>query len=228
MEEVLEMLQAKAKKLTGTDMEEADDEDLAVSQEHAGEDEEDTDDVSEEEDEEVGVDEGDTAEVDEEDDASENVEEDASENEAVPIGDRYQKGKLCKRDRKTSCYSPRGWIGKKSLKQCNDMCAKGDKGCKFFFWGNNHCSLCKKCGRTAFSKAYTIYKKFEIKFPVRDANCKERYSQKRLGQARGCKKRAKKVRAVAFSYSKKSKQCRTWKTCSATKKQRGWVLQKTR
>lgn len=167
------------------------------------------------------------AETDEEDDASENVEEDDSEDVSVPIGKRTAKGKLCKRDRKTSCYSPRGWLGKKTLQQCNDMCAKGEKGCKMFSFGNGQCSLCKRCGRTQYRSGYNIYNKFEIEFPVKNAICKERHSsQKRLRNARGCKNRAKKTRAVAFSY--KSKQCRTWKKCSATKKARGWVLQKTR
>jgi len=221
MEEGLEMLQAKAKKLTGTDTEEKEE---ASEDEEVGADEVDTADADEIIEKYDGV-----AEVDDVDDVSENVEEDASEDEAVPIGDRYQKGKVCKRGRGTSCYSPRSWLGKKSLQQCNDMCAKGDKGCKYFFWGNSHCSLCKSCGSTAYSRSYNIYKKFEIKFPVRDAHCKERVSsKKRLGAARGCSNRAKKTRAVAFSYSKRSKQCLTWKKCTATKKAKGWVLNKVR
>lgn len=167
------------------------------------------------------------AQIDEVEDATEDVQANASEYEAVPIGTKWQSGKICVRDRKTSCYSPRSWIGKKSKQFCNDECAKGTKGCKYFFWGNDHCSLCKKCGKTGMSDSYDIYKKYVIDFPVRDANCKERYSsQKRLKKPRGCKNRAKKLGAVAFSW--KSKQCRTWNKCSTTKKAKGWVLQKTR
>jgi hypothetical protein len=213
-DQALELLQIKSTK----DSEEHEDADEMIK-EYEGETETDEDEI-------IEADEG-AAETDEEDDASENVEEDDSEDVSVPIGKKTGKGKLCKRDRKTSCYSPRGWLGKKNLQQCNDMCAKGMKGCKMFFFGNGQCSLCKRCGKTGYRSGYNIYEKYEIEFPVKNAICKERHSsQKRLRNARGCKNRAKKTRAVAFSY--KSKQCRTWKKCSATKKARGWVLQKTR
>lgn len=232
-EQALELLQMRSTK--NAEVEEHEDVDEAIEEDEDTEDSEDEEtdeleDAEQTEDEEIEevVDKFDfAAQIDEVEDTTEDVQANASEYEAVPIGKRWKKGKICVRGRSTSCYSPRSWIGKKSLQQCNDECAKGTKGCVYFFWGNDHCSLCKKCGKTGFSSSYSIYKKYVIDFPVKNANCKERYSsQKRLKKPRGCKKRAKKLGAVAFSW--KSKQCRTWNKCTTTKKAKGWVLQKTR
>ena len=165
--------------------------------------------------------------VEEDGNASEDLEEDASEDAALPMGEEHKSGKYCKSGRGTSCYSPRGWLGKIDKQKCNDKCGKGEKGCKFFFYGDGgHCGLCKQCDRTAFADGYNIYKKYVINYPVQNAICKEAHSsQKRLGKAKGCKNRSKKLGAVAYSY--KNKQCRTWNKCSTTKKARGWTLKET-
>lgn len=176
----------------------------------------------------------------EEEDAAEESEDDAKDADELaekedpaenyPMGKQTTSGKYCKKVRRgTSCYSPRAWIKEnKTLEDCNNMCASRD-ACKFFFYGNGHCGLCKSCKHKGVRDGYNIYAKYSIDFPVKNANCKEGHSsQKRMRKERGCKIRGKNQGAVAFSYKKKSKQCRIWKKCSWTRKAKGWVLKKVR
>lgn len=196
-----------------------------VAQKHDAEDgsEDDAKDEEEDEDEEEAEDGANVT-----DDVSEE-EEEGEEAGGYPMGEKTETGKYCKRGKGTSCYSPRSWLrADLDLKKCNEKCAKGERGCKFFFFGySGHCSLCKKCDLQEYDDGYDIYAKYVIDYPVKNANCfPKKYSQKRLKKARGCANRAKKLGAVAFSY--KSKQCRTWKKCSYTTKATGWQLNKVR
>lgn len=214
--EGLEFLQIKGMKAETEDMEDMSSEEVAEEAKDVDEDEEEDADVDEDE------------EEDADDSASSSDAEEvvaADDLMALPMGKSYKKGYYCQR-----CYSPRGWLGKKTLQQCNDHCAKeSPKKCKYFSFGRGQCSICSGTCRTKMIKGYNSYYKYEIEFPVRDANCagnKRSFSEKGMGKARGCKKRAKKLGAVAFSYKKKK--CRTWKKCESTKKAKGWVLNKVR
>lgn len=201
--QALEMLQMKsqAKVAEGAkDVEEADAED------DASEDEEEEDESEEEGNETVAG------------DASEDEEEESSEDEELPIGDKKHSGKLCK-----SCYSTRNMDF--TLQKCSDKCSKDSK-CKFFSFGHDQCLLCKNCDSKKSDSSYNVYNKWVLKFPVKNGNCKERYSEKSKGKARGCKNDATKNGYSFFAF--KNKKCRRWKKCTNTKKVWGWQVNKVR
>lgn len=155
------------------------------------------------------------------DDTSLEDEEESSEDAQLPIGPKKKVGSTCK-----SCYSTRNFGT--TLQKCSDSCSK-DSRCKFFFFGNSHCGYCEKCNRQSTSSktsGYTIYEKWVLKFPVKNANCKEAYSEKSIRAARGCKKNSKKNGFSFFAF--KSKKCRRWKKCTNTKKANGWQVNKVR
>lgn len=172
-------------------------------------------------------------EGDVEDEAEEDVEDEAEEDEAevelddkeedvdeeqLPIGDKVKSYKTCK-----SCYSTRNFG--KTLQQCSDMCSKDSK-CKFFYFGHDHCGLCKSCDSTSYQSSYNVYEKWEQSFPAKNQNCKERFSELGRGKEAGCKKSASKS-GYSF-YAFKSKKCRRWKTCSSVKAASGWTVKKVR
>jgi len=235
--EDLHLLQFKANKVENA--EETEEEEEAAEEEEEA--------MEEEEEEEVDVEDNDEADVEDENKASAESATDSTDEEdesdvewgsleesmTWPTGPIKSKNKYCKRGRGTSCSSPRSWLrASLSLAKCSDKCTN-DKKCKEFFYnpGTKHCGVCKRCDakmpRAKNQQGYNVYKKWELKFPFRGL-CKEKHSsQKRLRAARGCKKRAKKLRHVAFAYNKKSKQCRSWKKCSASKKG-SWYVNKVR
>jgi hypothetical protein len=192
-----------------------------VDEEHAEEIAEGAEDVEEmdaEDDAEDGLESEDEEDADVTNDASAEEEEESSEDEQLPIGPKHKSGSLCK-----SCFSTRNFGG--TLQQCSDKCS-GNSKCKFFYYGHDHCGLCSSCGSTKSSSAYNIYKKWVLKFPVKNANCKERYSEKSIGKAKGCKKNSKKNGYTYYAF--KIKKCRRWKKCTNTKKAKGWVVNKVR
>jgi hypothetical protein len=154
------------------------------------------------------------------DDASLEDEEESSEDAQLPIGPSKKSGSTCK-----SCYSTRNFGTTKQ--KCSDRCSKDSK-CKFFYFGHDHCGLCTSCSYSTSSKTsgYTVYDKWVLTFPVKNANCKERFSEKSIRAARGCKKNSRKKGYSFFAFKKKK--CRRWKTCTNTKTVKGWQVNKVR
>ena len=223
VEPALEMLQMKSTKIVEEDQD-AEEADL-------------------EDDEEMDLEDDDEADVEDDDEAAAEVtanstdDEDESDVEwgsldesmTWPTGPKESSDAWCKSGKK--CSSPRGWINAQlSLAKCSDKCTNS-RTCKKFWYNADsmHCGICSKCDAGVPSQknqeGYNIYKKWVLKFPFKGL-CKEKHnSEKSLKKARGCKKRAKKLGAVAFAYKKKK--CRTWKKCSQNKKG-GWYVNKAR
>mmetsp|Transcript_48797 Transcript_48797/g.136584 ORF Transcript_48797/g.136584 Transcript_48797/m.136584 type:complete len:247 (-) Transcript_48797:266-1006(-) len=192
-----------------------------VDEEHAEEIAQGAEDVEEtdaEDDAEDGLESEDEEDANVTDDASVEEEEESSEDEQLPIGPKHKSGSLCK-----SCFSTRNFG--KTKQSCSDMCSKNRK-CKFFYFGHDQCGLCSSCGSTKSDSSYSIYKKWVLTFPVKNANCKEKFSEKSKGAARGCKRDATKNGYSFFAFKKKK--CRRWKKCTNTKKANGWQVNKVR
>jgi hypothetical protein len=228
-EPALEMLQMKSTKIVEED--------------------EDAEEANVDDDEELDLEDDDEADVEDDDEADAKIAADSTDDDdedesdvewgsldesmTWPTGPLESADKYCKRGRKTSCSSPRGWLRLElSLAKCSDKCTNS-RSCKKFYYNSEtmHCGVCSKCDAGIASQknqeGYSVYKKWVLTFPFKGL-CKEKHSsEKGMGKARGCKKRAKKLGAVAFAYKGKTKKCRTWNKCSSDKKG-NWYVNKVR